>query len=998
MPTNKRSKKLKGQKTTTGNFRKRRTSLLENPNLKNAIYFILAALFAVGQVEIFEGHKIGGIVLSLVSAVAGFAIYFGINIMKAFEIKPASSGPIRKSKVKIVVSSKKTKFGGALSFKRFTPLSFLRGFGVLAALVLAGVGQWYWSQAGDASTFPKGTWFFLAAIILFIAGFWPWYREGLKKVSLDLKWEMVFLWLIAITAIFMRVYQIATVPSGLFIDQGFEGLAALRILNESWHPFYVEDVFHAYSLALNQLALWFKLFGAGEVSLKLFYVFLSLIGFPLVYWTFRQLAGPRMALLSLFVLAVMRWNINFSRNGFPTVQMPLYMFGTIAFLIYAIHGSKLSKKWPFYAMAFGAGTFFILGVFPFVFFSYFAWVREMHLQFAILTVFSTLVPLAYLVYLVKSSKNREPLLAILIAVGFFAAGAYTYQAYKVFPLLILLYGLYEVISNFKLVRTFWKEISLFAVLSIVFCLPVIFNPNSREHELMVQGVKQFLQVVGRTAIMFNRQGDPNARHNLQDYRMLDDISGALFVLGIVYSLFRVRRRKYFYTVVGFLVMSLPCILSVDAAHANRLFALTPFIAFFVAVPLSAVWARAQNLWGKKGEWVFLILLAPFLLMMTTQNFDVYFNKQAKSFAGWHEYAPQQTMVGRIIQKNGGSYNYYVSPDYYNYYTIDFLGYFYQKQTFPLLLPDSIISHSADNSRGLYFAMEEGKTGFIPMLQYFYPGGHDEYMVDPAGNTVEYFYKVPAEEVAKVRGLRAHFDREVGGKTEQQLNQFPLGLPQGPYHATLTGHLYVDVAGNYQWVVKADFPATFKVGRTHSSAPFQTLIKGYYPVKVDVDVPKGIVPNLQIEQVNERGVPTLLDAGSFDSLPPFRGLKGSYFRGPNWTEVPYLSEYDSILNYTNGNDFTMPANAIHWNGKFNVTAAGHYLFFLQTDSQRELKIDGKTLTVTGGQNQEAYLTKGTHTLDVYVWRLGSNLSNFTLYWVKPDGKREVMPTSVFGEVP
>ncbi|HTC19776.1 MAG TPA: hypothetical protein VK859_02945, partial [bacterium] len=392
----------------------------------------------------------------------------------------------------------------------------------------------------------------------------------------------------------------------------------------------------------------------------------------------------------------------------------------------------------------------------------------MRLPLAIFTGLLTLGILAYLSYLVKTWKNREPLVAMLIAAGFFAAGAYTYQAYKIFPLLILLYGLYEIFTNFKQVRNLWKEITVFAGLSIVLCLPVIFNPNSREHDLMVHSFKQFLEVLARTAIMFNRQGDPNARHNLQDHRMLDDVSGALFILGLAYSLLRFRRRKYFYALVGFIVMILPCVLSIDAAHANRLFALTPFIAFLVAAPLSALWGRARSLWGEKGEGVFLVLLMPCLGVMSFANFDVYFNQQAKNFGSWHEYAPQQTMVGRIIQKNAGAYNYYVSPDYYNYYTIDFLGYSYQKQTFPLLLPAALISHSADTSKGLYFAMEEGKTGFVPMLKYFYPGGHDEYMVDPAGNTVETFYQVPAEEVAKVRGLTAHFDREVGGKTDQQI--------------------------------------------------------------------------------------------------------------------------------------------------------------------------------------------------------------------------------------
>ncbi|HTC22212.1 MAG TPA: glycosyltransferase family 39 protein, partial [bacterium] len=340
-----------------------------NQNILDVIYFCALALLVSGQILIFKGHPASGLIVSFAAVCLGLAAYFGREIPSLFKGSgnPPAGSPKRGGEIKS--RPKKTSLS-PLSAKVLQPLVILRGAGALMALALAGIGQSYWAQAADPSTFPKGAWFYLAAVALFTASFWPWYREGLKKISLDFKWETVFLGLIAAAAVFMRVYQIATVPSGLFIDQGFEGLAALRILHEGWHPFYVEDVFHAYALALYQLALWFQLFGAGEVSLKLFYAFLGLLGFPLVYWTFRQLAGTRVALLSLFILAVMRWNINFCRNGFPTVQMSLYMFGTLAFLTYALQGEKFTKKWIFPAITIAAGVFFALGVFPFAFFSF----------------------------------------------------------------------------------------------------------------------------------------------------------------------------------------------------------------------------------------------------------------------------------------------------------------------------------------------------------------------------------------------------------------------------------------------------------------------------------------------------------------------------------------------------------------------------------------------------------------------------------------------------
>jgi hypothetical protein len=106
----------------------------------------------------------------------------------------------------------------------------------------------------------------------------------------------------------------------------------------------------------------------------------------------------------------------------------------------------------------------------------------------------------------------------------------------------------------------------------------------------------------------------------------------------------------------------------------------------------------------------------------------------------------------------------------------------------------------------------------------------------------------------------------------------------------------------------------------------------------------------------------------------------------------------VINYTNGNDFMTATRAVHWSGHFNVAEAGLYQFFIQTDSQSELKIDGKTPAPSGLQSLGINLTVGVHDLDVYGWRPGSYVSELSLYWIKPGGKREVMPNEAFTEVP
>jgi uncharacterized membrane protein len=79
-------------------------------------------------------------------------------------------------------------------------------------------------------------------------------------------------------------------------------------------------------LRFYQLAFWFKIFGESETSLKLFYVFLSMGGLPLIYWTFGNWQVPCGAFNPLLILAIMRWHIIFSRNAFRPFKSALYIW------------------------------------------------------------------------------------------------------------------------------------------------------------------------------------------------------------------------------------------------------------------------------------------------------------------------------------------------------------------------------------------------------------------------------------------------------------------------------------------------------------------------------------------------------------------------------------------------------------------------------------------------------------------------------------------------
>src|SRR6185436_2316919 len=166
-----------------------------------------------------------------------------------------------------------------------------------------------------------------------------------------------FFSLIILLALGFRLHEWDLIPYGLHTDQGLTGLSALRILHEGWRPF-----FEVYNYQVPEpflyylLAGWFALVGASSFTFHLFFVLLSLASFPFIYWVFRQLGGARLALLTVFLLAVTRWHVIDTRNGYPSVHISLYAFASLSLWIYFLEKRKI-WAWILSALICGLGLY-----------------------------------------------------------------------------------------------------------------------------------------------------------------------------------------------------------------------------------------------------------------------------------------------------------------------------------------------------------------------------------------------------------------------------------------------------------------------------------------------------------------------------------------------------------------------------------------------------------------------------------------------------------------
>ncbi len=508
--------------------------------------------------------------------------------------------------------------------------------------------------------------------------------------------RVLFIFLMAL-ATFYRIYRLGSLPPGLFVDQGFEGWSAMRILHEGYRPWWEYDVFQNPALLLYQLAGWFYFVPAGRFTFLLFFALLSLATLPLVYGTFRQLAGPRTALCALFFLSVMRWNVNFSRNGFPTLQVPFYIFGTLAFLLL---GLRTGKRWAF-----------------------------------------------------------------ILAACFFGIGFYTYQSYQAFPFWLLFLGFYGVLRYHRLLQQYWKHLLGFLALGSLLLLPFLWHSlalrglGSREAEVSILSrVKQagnwspLWENLGKTAMMFHWRGDVFSRHNLPLHRMLDDGTGILFLFGAVMALWTPWRKVSFFALTGFFAMSLPGVLSINPAHANRLLGLTPLVALLAALPTCALWERIEGAEGRGRKFLLFTAAALALTVIGWQNFDLYFHRQAADTDTFDQYESHETFVGQKTAQYGEDYDLYFSPYYDMIYTLRFLSY-YQRDHFHLLkVPEDLACLAGQGNRGKGFFLEPDREGLYALLKSLYPGGRVENFLNPKGELAMRLYLVSPEELASKRGL------------------------------------------------------------------------------------------------------------------------------------------------------------------------------------------------------------------------------------------------------
>ena len=338
--------------------------------------------------------------------------------------------------------------------------------------------------------------------------------------------ELILPIVVLCVAIFLRVYSLDTIPSGLLWDEAHNGLDALRILDGE-RPVFLSGNFGRESLYVYIQAVSIAVLGQTDLSLRLASALIGILTIVAAYLLARRLLDARVALLTSAWLTVSLWHVIFSRTGLRSVSLPLFLVVGFYCLWRGLEGIGVGATGPSSSS--------------------------------------------------RQAGRSKP--ALWFALGGIVIGLslYTYSTARFAPFFIVALAIYLAIIHRHLFRRALPGLVLaltFATLVFVpqgiFFLrhPATFLERTQQvsalNPQLHQGnpSKAVLDSALRTLGMFLTRGDHAVDRNIPHRPLIDPLSLLLTLVGIALSARRFRDPACGFIVIWFLVMFAPSFLAI----------------------------------------------------------------------------------------------------------------------------------------------------------------------------------------------------------------------------------------------------------------------------------------------------------------------------------------------------------------------------------------------------------------------------------------------------
>jgi len=465
--------------------------------------------------------------------------------------------------------------------------------------------RWRWAYAGGLASLsstlllggnrfrPLGVLLWLGGLVCFMAALddelnpvWIWVqlrkRWGLALGELGrtggfrISWTAIVLGTIIVLGAFFRFYRLDELPADMNADIGHLWVDTESILRGDHlifsliHPGREIMIFYL-------TAGYVRLFGHSYFAHKAVAALIGISTIPVVYLLGRECFNHRVGLVAGFFLAVAKWPVIMSRIGWRLVLGPPLVALTCLLLVRALRHNR-----------------------------------------------------------------RRDWLTTGLALGF---SLYTYNALRAFvPAVVLALGVQGLASDGELRLRVRNSVGLCALAVVGAFIPMgrfmLENPErfwfriatritSRETPIPGHPVPILLRNLWKTALMFNYEGDHVSLANPPFTPQLDSVLAPLFVLGIVYCLYRWRKGANSLLLVVFGSMLLPGALALafpqEVPSAVRTSSVMGVVFLFPAVALDLLWQAMRGLTlSGRSPWLGTCVLLLLLGWACRLNLQAYF--------------------------------------------------------------------------------------------------------------------------------------------------------------------------------------------------------------------------------------------------------------------------------------------------------------------------------------------------------------------------------------
>lgn len=429
------------------------------------------------------------------------------------------------------------------------------------------------------------------------------------------KYSIFFLFLILVTAVFFRLYQIKAIPPGLYPDEAMNGNNLLEAIHKNDYKVFYPENNGREGLFINIQAQSVKIFGNEPWALRIVSTIFGILTVLGTYLLARAMFKKEsVALFASFFIATSFWHINFSRIGFRAIMAPFFLVWGLYLLFKLSNQNKNSWLLPLIA-----GTVFGLG-----FHSYIAY---------------RITPIILLPAFFVLFKNKQ-----FKAILFFAIGT----AIAVYPLFNYFYQHPQDFFG----RT--TQVSIFSMPSPIYELG-----------------KNIILTIG----MFFWKGDINWRHNLASAPQLWWPIAILFLIGLIIGIWKLFRNFKFKirnftekfslpetTLFLWLIFALaPVVVSNEGLpHALRAIIIIPAVMIFAAIGLDwLITLTRQPLSSHLTRVVVPIILFTLFVAIPINTYKQYFIKWANNINTQYAFAKNYSQLGYYLRYSQNDIKKYV---------------------------------------------------------------------------------------------------------------------------------------------------------------------------------------------------------------------------------------------------------------------------------------------------------------------------------------------------